>query len=252
MFRSRIKTILRRLGVFPISRFLYRSFHPGIARGKKRETEFYGQFVQQGSLCFDIGCNLGQKAEIYLNCGATVVAVEPNPLCEPTIRFEHGNNSQFLLVQKAVGKKVSEQTLNFVGTSSTASMRADWPWLRSGDTGKVNSVQVEVTTLDAMIEEFGRPDYCKIDVEGYEEEVLAGLSSMLPLLSFEYHVEEMDKTLKCLNHLNDIGPFSARFMGINSHEWASDYWLSYTETKAFLVSNKCPPAGDLFVKHISN
>jgi hypothetical protein len=46
--------------------------------------------------------------------------------------------------------------------------------------------EVEVSTLDALIDSFGIPSFCKIDVEGYEYEVLKGLTQPIPSLSFEY------------------------------------------------------------------
>jgi hypothetical protein len=45
---------------------------------------------------------------------------------------------------------------------------------------------IEVTTLDSLIEEFGSPGFIKIDVEGYEFEVLSGLSRPVRALSFEF------------------------------------------------------------------
>jgi len=45
---------------------------------------------------------------------------------------------------------------------------------------------VEVATLDDLIAKHGEPAFVKIDVEGYEEHVLAGLTTRIPALSFEY------------------------------------------------------------------
>jgi len=46
-----------------------------------------------------------------------------------------------------------------------------------------------MVTLDAAtIETFGKPFYCKIDVEGWELDVLKGLSQPIPLISFEFHL----------------------------------------------------------------
>jgi FkbM family methyltransferase len=47
------------------------------------------------------------------------------------------------------------------------------------------SVTVPVTTLDKAIDEFGVSTFCKMDVEGFEVDVLKGLSKPIPLLTIE-------------------------------------------------------------------
>jgi hypothetical protein len=67
-----------------------------------------------------------------------------------------------------------------------------------------------VTTLDALIERYGEPAFVKIDVEGFELEVLKGLSRRVPALSFEFTPECADTALACVAHLDSLG-----FSGFN-------------------------------------
>ena len=70
-------------------------------------------------------------------------------------------------------------------------------------------VIVPVTTLDQLIQEHGLPRFCKIDVEGFELEVLRGLTQPLPALSFEFTPEFIEAAVDCLRYLDGLG--EARF-----------------------------------------
>jgi hypothetical protein len=64
-----------------------------------------------------------------------------------------------------------------------------------------------VTTLDALIAAHGPPDFAKIDVEGWEDAVLAGLTRPLPALSFEVTTIRRETALAGLDRLARLGRY---------------------------------------------
>jgi FkbM family methyltransferase len=189
-------------------------------RGLRRDAAFYSRIVDAGSLCFDIGANIGEKAEALLYAGATVVAFEPQPDCMSELRARCGHRPQFTARQAALGSQVGETTMYIHSTRTSSSLDPEWPGAFE------HSIRVPVTTLDRAIDEFGVPSFCKIDVEGWELEVLKGLSRPIPLVSFEYRQVEggLEKVAACLDHLSRLGELSinmtpAENLGFAFSEW---------------------------------
>jgi len=69
-------------------------------------------------------------------------------------------------------------------------------------------VVVPIITLDALVTHFGEAAYVKIDVEGYEMNVLRGLSLQPRLLSFEFHNAELDVAYDCLDWFRASSEFN--------------------------------------------
>ncbi len=158
----------------------------------RRMQRFYGQFIEPGDLCFDIGAHVGNRVFAWSRLGARIVAVEPQPACLAILRRLYGGARGVTLVDQAVGAAPGRQTLRISRahpTVTTLSQR--WIEAVGASTGFAGvaweeEIGVEVTTLDALIARFGPPAFCKIDIEGYEGEALAGLTQPLRALSFEF------------------------------------------------------------------
>jgi hypothetical protein len=67
------------------------------------------------------------------------------------------------------------------------------------------TIVVPVTTLDALIEAHGKPAFVKIDVEGFEGEVLAGMTRPVDVLSFEFTTIQREVAQTCIARCAALG-----------------------------------------------
>ncbi len=197
------------------------------------ENNFIRQFISPGDLVFDVGANIGLLTTKYVNLGATVVCFEPQPDCAETLRKKFKNNPVYI-EEKGLADKPGTLTLAICKTANTISTFSD-EW--QSENGRFYSqfgarwndhIQVEVDTLDAMIACYGCPAFCKIDVENFEYEVLAGLTQPIPVLSFEFAIEVLHNTKKCVNHLVSLGYRKFNF-AIADQNFALVDWVSAEE-----------------------
>ncbi|RPJ70520.1 MAG: FkbM family methyltransferase [Desulfobacteraceae bacterium] len=180
---------------------------------RARLVRFYRRFVRPGALCFDIGAHLGSRTRAFLALGARVLAVEPQPSCAAYLSRRWGRHPRFALVAQAVGEEPGVARLYVnrlnpaISTLAPAAWRTAMADAAAGPERWDHEVSVEVTTLDKLIAAFGLPSFCKIDVEGFEVEVLAGLSRPLPALSFEFISFETARARACLRRLAALGDY---------------------------------------------
>lgn len=154
-------------------------------------------------LVFDVGALGGGLAHQCAKVGIECVSIEPLPEAyEAILKIM----PDAIVIQKALGTEPGRADLTICGTLSTM-VPEKWfgPRSRFRHIDTSGTVEVEVTTLDELIAEYGKPDFVKIDVEGYELEVLKGLSQPVPLLSFEYTPPFYKDAAACLDHLVGLG-----------------------------------------------
>jgi len=171
--------------------------------------DFYSQFIQEGDLCFDVGANFGNRTEVFWGLGAKVLCIEPQHACLIKLRSLFKGNKDIIIIDTALGEREGVGELAICADEPTISTMSD-KWKNEGRFSTQycwsQTETVAITTLDALIETYGFPKFCKIDVEGFEEPVLKGLSRPIPYISFEFTREFFEDTKKCITHLLSIAP----------------------------------------------
>jgi len=189
-----------------------------------RAISLYRQCVRPGNLCFDIGANHGSRSVIFTLLGARTIAVEPNDtLTGKLCRFP-----RVKVVNKAVSDTPGVRKMLFNRNDQISSLNPEWRkiWPEFPDWFERS---VECTTLDQLVAEYGLPDFCKIDVEGYESAVLAGLSRPIPLLSFEATPGYDGVLQKSLAHLDSLGRYEYNLAIGDDFVWVCPQWLNAGE-----------------------
>lgn len=172
---------------------------------------FYARFVGPGDRAFDVGAHAGDRTACFRRLGARVVAVEPQPAMASLLRRLFGRDPGVVREACLVGAAPGMATL-WVNrrnpTISTAS--ADFIAATDGAAGWEGEawdekLDLPVVTLDALAARHGRPQFIKIDIEGYEAEALRGLSVPPRALSFEFTTIQRGVALECLELLAALG-----------------------------------------------
>jgi FkbM family methyltransferase len=217
------------------------SLHPRRAAKRRllrQRAMFFAQFLNSGALCFDVGANAGQRTEVFLNLGARVVAIEPNAGCVAALRSRYGQHPDVVIVPK--GLDTFEGTQQYFNSSFAPMSSMSVEWMKAVQ-DRYEGVQweppttIEVTTLDALITQFGIPRFCKIDVEGYELQVLSGLSQPVPALSFECTPELLANATACIERLSVLGEYEYNYSIGESMKMALPAWTTREEMLRILT-----------------
>lgn len=243
----------RQLGLL---RSLVVYWRPGRQRALRR---MYAPFVVPGELVFDVGAHLGDRTAAFSALGARVVSLEPHPDLVPWLTRMVGRRPDVTVRAEAVGRERGSARLAVSDATPTLSTLADgWrerivtenPTFRGARWNR--SVEVPVTTLDALIDRYGEPAFCKVDVEGHEAEVLAGLSRPLRALSVEFVRGGLDVAVACVRRLDTLDTYEFNAIRGEDRSYALASWTDAAGAIAWLEAGAAgASSGDLYARRTS-
>lgn len=223
----------------------------------KKRRNFYLQFLKAGDTFFDVGANYGNRIIPLIDEGIKIIAIEPQVPCIKHLKKKFKN--KITILPYGLAEKEGIQKMYISNARPLSSFSEEWikATRQSGRFKKYrwNKEQfTEMKTLDGLIKKYGKPQFIKIDVEGYELEVLKGLSQTVKTLSFEYTIPERKQSiLDCIDRITEIGDKKAVYFNYSvgeSMHWAMDEWITAEKMKKEIEQDRFINSefGDIYAK----
>ena len=199
------------------------------------DRAFYRKFITKNQIrtVFDVGANVGNKTEVMRKLVTQIVCIEADPQTSDVLKRRFASRHGVIISNVAVGSAVGTATMFRKSFSGFNTLSEKWSNSVDSQVKAVESIEVQVTTLDLLAEQFGTPDYIKIDVEGFELPAIQGLNKPVRAISFEANcptfLNDTREILKRLQLLNTRFRYNLRILD------ASNFHLPEFVSEAELV-----------------
>jgi FkbM family methyltransferase len=240
--------------LFPTARNVYQYiFDREKLASRRNMLDFYSGFVSKGDLVFDVGANFGEYSDAFLALGAHVVAIEPNAACCERLK-KIAKRGSLVIENCALGRADGQASMHICSQPGLSTLSNEW--YETARTSPLHSQQswselteVRVTTLDALAAKHGRPSFIKIDVEGFEVEVLAGMSFKPKALSFEFHFSLLQLASECLRNATIQGGYRFNYLLGNHQTFQLVEWVGCKEIElALSQASRAEEYGEIFCR----
>lgn len=241
--KSAIRTALERYGVSytfndtPVYAMYLRLVYPREAQARQKQAAFFRRLLNGRDLVFDVGASNGDKARLFTRIVDRLICVEPNPEGAARLVERFGNDPRITVVPQGVADSPGTGTISVYSGDQSGFSSFSQRWIEDHG-APTRTAEVTLVTLEDLISRFGRPSYIKIDVEGYEVNVLRGLRSSIPLVSFECNLPMfLSETLECITLLERLSK-NCLFNFCTSEppfDFAMDAWITAGEMRAIVT-----------------
>lgn len=179
-------------------------------------------------LLFDIGANRGDATACGLQKGFDkIIAVEPAPQMFSLLTRAYIYNPKVVPLKFAVSDSNNEK-IEFYECVEDGLSSIEKGWLTDPNmpyNGKpFRTISAVTCTLDWLIEQYGNPDLVKIDVEGAESIVLAGLTRKPKNICLEWSMPTLDQHIEQLRRLKEVNGYT---------EYCLQYITPYLDEPSF-------------------
>lgn len=222
---------------------------------QKKLLSFYSQYINEGDLCFDIGANIGNRTKTFVKLGARVVSIEPVKETYEILKNNMGAVQGVTILQVGIGSEAGHQDIHVSNISEVSTFSQDfinaYKIQRDINIEWNETSTVEIKTLDQLITAYGIPKFCKVDVEGFELEVLKGLNQPLPLMSLEYNAKLKNVAI---DYLTELTKFDNLVFNFSPYETMQFNFPNWQQPAEFLTYIKHLPeavqTGDVYAKYV--
>ena len=242
-----LKSYLKRtpLGVKIIYSNLYQKIrHPDNFRKQMEEYNFYKRLIQNINYKNELIINVGEKSSIFSKLADKVLAFEPSSSIFNILKHRY-KNSNVEVFNCALGS--DNTTLDFYEIeenewySSLSKKHIETTVTERNITKSelIKNNKVVVEKIENYIKKYGIPIYIKIDVEGYEYEVIRGLETAVPLISLEANLPEFcQESINCINYLSNISSDKYMFNFTTDTFFLQEHFMKRNDAIKFLESTQ--------------
>ena len=230
------------------SDFYQKIRHPDDFRKQSDEYIFYKSLIEninyKNDLIIDVGANVGNKSKIFSLLAKKVLAFEPSTTIFSILKHRY-KNSNVEVFNCALGRV--NDILNFfeiegnAAYSSLSKKHIETTVTERNVTSfeSIKNNKVIVEKIEHYIKKYGIPIYIKIDVEGYEYEVIQGLETAVPLISFEANLPEFyQESVNCIKYLSSISNDKYVFNFTTDNFFLGEHFVKRDDAIKFLVSTQ--------------